>query len=682
MPGTKLLILIFINVTDTELVVEAMTENDSFNELDLLRQDLMLTDEGSSSDVYEPSDEDKLSSTDSQEEMPKRKKKKLARWSTSEPGKWKKNVEKLKKKSGEPYVTKKGFVRSKVPKPISCATCRWQCSSKFDEDLRKKICSEFWKLDYCRQKEFIIKYVVNEPTKTRRIRSGSGTKKNYSRVYFFQKEDEKVRVCKSFFLMTLAISHGPVEKALAGVNDVGIFTQIDQRGKKEPSNKTSPDVLQNIKAHIESFPSVESHYCRKTTKRQYLDPRLSIRKMYALYLEDAKEREKATGVKVPVVEEITYRRYFCKNYNLSFFNPKKDQCVICKNYDNTENQDQNMVEEYAAHIERKKQAYRAKEADKLRAGKDKSFLSATFDLQSVLQVPSSDVSPMYYSRKLSVYNLCIYEVAEPNKAFCFLWSELNGKKGSCEIGTALFQWISQIPSHIKEISLYSDTCGGQNRNQYIAALFMYVVQNTHLESIEHKFMESGHSYLEADSMHSAIEVAKENVSVYSVNDWVNIMIMARSNRGKHKKRHAGPYTVKELNFSDILDLKMLGEKIMHNRTLDDNKRQVQWLKIKVLRFEKKNPGVISFKYNIEDEEFQLLRTYKIGRPPNMPIELNKLYSRKLPISAAKKKDLVKLCTKKVIPQEYHPWYKSLPVEKINTTDKTLNQSDDNADSSE
>lgn len=482
-------------------------------------------------------------------------------------------------------------------------------------------------------------------------------------------------------MKTLAISHGPVEKALAGVNQVGVFSQADQRGKKEPPNKTNADVLHRVKLHIERFPTMESHYCRKTTKRLYLDPRLSITKMYNLYLEEAKERERETNVKEPVVEEITYRRYFCKNYNLSFFKPKKDQCVICTNYNNATAQDEKMIKDYEAHIQRKEEAYRAKDSDKLRAKKDKSFLTATFDLQSVLQVPSSDVSPMYYSRKLCVYNLCVYENVEPNKAFCFLWSEVNGRRGSCEIGSALFKWIKQIPHHVKEISLFSDTCGGQNRNQFISAFFMYVVNKTHLEIVEHKFMESGHSYLEVDSMHSAIEVAKENVSVYSVNDWINIMVIARSNRRKRKNKKSDPYIVEELKFSDIVDLKSLGENLIKNRTLDDKGKKVQWFKIKVLRFEKKQPGVILFKYSIEETEFRTLPTYGLGRPPNMPVELQKLYSRQLPISAAKKKDLLTLCRKKVIPQEFHAMYKSLPVEK-NVTDKARELSAGSNDSEE
>ncbi|KAK9719145.1 hypothetical protein QE152_g22790 [Popillia japonica] len=56
-------------------------------------------------------------------------------------------------------------------------------------------------------------------------------------------------------------------------------------------------------------------------------------------------------------------------------------------------------------------------------------------------------------------------------------------------------------------------------------------------------------------MHSAIERQKRFVSVFCVNDWMNIFKLARSKRGKNKNKP--PYETEELKFSDMLDLKEL-----------------------------------------------------------------------------------------------------------------------------
>jgi len=61
--------------------------------------------------------------------------------------------------------------------------------------------------------------------------------------------------------------------------------------------------------------------------------------------------------------------------------------------------------------------------------------------------------------------------------------------------------------------MFSDTCSGQNRNQNIAAVLLYVVQSIdHISVIEQEFLEKGHrpTYMECDSMHSAIEFAQSN----------------------------------------------------------------------------------------------------------------------------------------------------------------------------
>ena len=206
--------------------------------------------------------------------------------------------------------------------------------------------------------------------------------------------------------------------------------------------------------------------------------------------------------------------------------------------------------DYNEHIERKSECQSAKTRDKLKACEDKNFFCATFDLQAVLQIPSNDVSQMYYSRKLCVYNLTIYNAAPPNEAFCYTWNETDGGRGSNEIGTCLLKWIRSLPTNVTELSLFSDTCGGQNRNKQIATALVYAVQTTHVTIIHQKFLERGHSQMEVDSMHSAIESAKRNVAVYTMIDWLNIFRSAR---------RRNPCTVQQLSYADIDDLKQLSK---------------------------------------------------------------------------------------------------------------------------
>ena len=54
--------------------------------------------------------------------------------------------------------------------------------------------------------------------------------------------------------------------------------------------------------------------------------------------------------------------------------------------------------------------------------------------------------------------------------------------------------------------MFSDTYGGQNRNQYIAITLMHIVETSqNINVIDYLFMVQGHSHMEVDNMNAAIE---------------------------------------------------------------------------------------------------------------------------------------------------------------------------------
>ena len=222
------------------------------------------------------------------------------------------------------------------------------------------------------------------------------------------------------------------------------------------------------------------------------------------------------------VSSAVYRKVFGQEYNLSFFRPKKDQRDICVKYSQADVSGKMQLQsDYDQHINMKIQCQNAKATDKKEAAAKSNVAIATFDLQSVLQITCSQVSPLYYSRKLNMFNFTIYSLKPPNDAVCYCWTELDGKRGSSEVGTCILKWLSNLPESVDEVVLYSDTCSGQNRNRHIAAVLLFAVQTTNVKVIHQKFLEHGHSYMEVDSMHASIEFARKNVPVYSPHEWQN-----------------------------------------------------------------------------------------------------------------------------------------------------------------
>lgn len=602
---------------------------------------------------------------------------------------WKRNIAKRRKSAGLPYKTN-GITRpAKIPKTVNCDKCVFKCTEKFTFEDQNNLCRHYYSLDYIARKNFIISCVQVQAVKTRRLQRMSNKKeRSFSKKCFFQKDSDKIQVCQKFFMATLCICVDVISDALNKMDSLGIYTGDDQRGKKVPPNKIKEDEIEFVKQHIESFPVVESHYCRKDSKKKYLSQDVkSILNMYRLYKELCRE----TG-KNPV-SEAKYREIFNKEYNLSFFKPKKDLCLLCTNYAKAESKEE-LEYEYQEHLQRKTVCQAEKDADKVRSNNDDAFMSVTMDLQAVLQIPSGGESILYYMRKFVVYNFTIYEARLPNNAYCLCWSEINGKKGSSEIGTGLLYYLqNEIPKTVTEVSLFSDTCSGQNRNQYISALLLWAVQKIdQLQIIEQKFLESGHTHMEVDSMHAAIENAAKKTSINSVHDWKNVFKQARNKRiktfkddqGNNQKFEVDNYKIKEFKYDEMLDLKKLSATIMRNKNKDDMNQAVNWLKIKRIRYVKSDLKIY-FNYDMS-QNFRSIdvsnrsyttpktRATRRSNPPSaavqLPDDLESLYFSQLPISADKKKDLVTMCNKKIIPEEFHHWIKNMKTFNSNVSSST------------
>ncbi|KOB72465.1 Metalloendopeptidase [Operophtera brumata] len=121
----------------------------------------------------------------------------------------------------------------------------------------------------------------------------------------------------------------------------------------------------------------------------------------------------------------------------------------------------------------------------------------------------------------------------------------------------------------------------------------------------------------------------------------------------------------------LIDVKTLASKTMKYRTICTDGSKVNWLKIKCLRFEKALPGVVQLRCNYDGPYLTMDTTSKQGRGRQTrstpaavleasEIRLEKAYKQALPISEAKKKEMLNLCKKNIIPEELHPWYESLP----------------------
>ena len=121
------------------------------------------------------------------------------------------------------------------------------------------------------------------------------------------------------------------------INKERIYTAFKKRNNSNSTNVILPDnrgkhynrpfalteeVNNTVRSHINSFPVMESHYCRDCTKRRYLEEGLSISLMYRMFekkitIDNIKTYAKFQG----------YRQIFVDEFNYGFFVPKKDRLL-------------------------------------------------------------------------------------------------------------------------------------------------------------------------------------------------------------------------------------------------------------------------------------------------------------------------------------------------------------------
>ncbi|CAH0682478.1 unnamed protein product [Chilo suppressalis] len=581
---------------------------------------------------------------------------------------WKDLKRKALKNSGKPFINKMGRAVSgkKIKEPCNCPK---KCFEKIEESCREHVFNCFWDIgSHEKQWDFIVKYTRCH--KPKRIKA-EGPNRTQTRIYNLPiNKTETVQVCRKMFLNTLSISEKTVRTAFMKVNtSMNEHRLSDLRGRHlNRPKKIKEAVVDSVKNHIDSLAPVESHYCRKNSTKKYLDGQLSYKRLHNLYTEWFLHE----NYDCEMASLRQYQDIVNKNFNIAFYHPKKDQCDKCHAFFCNKEPTDTQKREQDLHMQRKNFCRTVKAADKAEAERNSSIIVATFDMQKILTCPFGNVSIFYYKRKLNLYNFTVYDVAQKS-GYCYMWTEVFGKKGANEISSGLNLFIkTKIDDGAKIFRFWSDNCSGQNRNRIVFAFYQHVLEKFDIESITHRFLEVGHTQNEGDSVHSVIEGVSNRKTIYTPDQWVNLIRWAKTT--------GEAYRVKEMALTDIFNYRsLLNGK---NWTKNDDGEKVVWSKIKEVHITKENYNVIKYKYDL-NEEYDTMTTLKKSRRGKKTIpdpEVQLANTTPLKVKYDKYKDLMSMCDSKIIPDEFHSFFRGLPYEQIplgndNNTESTDEEDD-------
>ena len=321
--------------------------------------------------------------------------------------------------------------------------------------------------------------------------------------------------------------------------------------------------------------------------------------------------------------------------------PKKDQCDKCCAFKSG-----NLSEtEYEEHVNRKEEARLSKENDKKRAENGECHV-ITMDVQAVQLVPYFQASALYFRQKLAVHNFTLYNLST-NEVVCYVWHEGEGELNANVFASCIVDYLVKETGCTKEIIIYSDGCGSQNRNVTLSNALVMLAKEKGI-TITQTYLEKGHTQMECNSVHSVIERKKKNRDIYVPAQYVQLIEDAKTKSPPYKVRYIDHTFFKD--FSTVREYSSIrpGRKAGDPTVVD----------LRCLRY--LPSGEIHWKLRHADDWNEQLPSRKGSSHHQRPATLDQLkplYQSSLKIKSDKFKDLQFL--KQVILPDYHAFYDNL-----------------------
>ena len=293
-------------------------------------------------------------------------------------------------------------------------------------------------------------------------------------------------VCQKAFASLYGVTIARIRR-IARATSTSVCAPVDNRGKHPRRSRILPgEVKDQIRQHIQSFPTMRSHYSQgKTKKRKYLSPLLSVAEMHRLYVEKYEHNSE-----MPIVKYSYYAKIFNTEFNLAFGSPKIDTCPTCESFRNKlamqgdRTSKLKVKEEHRRHLDSAEMFYSSLRHSTDLAKSDPSVLTLTFDFQQNFPLPHLPVGDLFYMQQLWMYIFGIHSCGH-NEVSMYCWPEVLARRGSDEVISCLNHFLSDIPATVDTLHLYSDGCPGQNKNSNVMSYLFTLVFTGRFSTFSH-----------------------------------------------------------------------------------------------------------------------------------------------------------------------------------------------------
>lgn len=410
------------------------------------------------------------------------------------------------------------------------AICKCKLSCKdISHVMKMKLYQEFRLLDGNAQGNYLFGLIDLVPVGRRRYKTydEAAQSRRQSTVCYTIPDGKGgfTKVCKKTFMDIFGIKSSKKIEVVVKKKKAGDTIFKDKRGGLKTYKYTFHD-RKIVREHINSFPRDESHYGRKKSNKEYLSSDLSLPMLYKAFLAKFPDSQ----IKIEF-----YRKVFRKDFNLSFRRPRADTCKTCDLL-NIQSKSPDAVEANKAkklleiHHVKSELAFDAMKRDAVDSALPSSTkVNVVMDLQKVFPLPKLTHSNMYYSRQLSCFNFGIHVSNSGDSVMC-LWHEGQSGRGGNQMASCLLEAInsSTIDTTKRNLTVWSDNCGGQLKNRMLVMLYMMLINWGIFDTIQHNYLLTGHSFSSADRDFAVIEKRAKLCKMQVVDDVKEVILSART----------------------------------------------------------------------------------------------------------------------------------------------------------
>ena len=354
-----------------------------------------------------------------------------------------------------------------------------------------------------------------------RKNTAAKNERKYTRIFFLEKNHQKVQVCQKMFLNTLGLKGDRVVRtALAKLNDS--TTDIcDNCGKHEPGNKKSEEISAPVISHIRGYNPCISHYRRfQGPSRLYILLEFTISSMHKDYCE-----------KIPhLLVSYGYYQKKVKSINISFVKLVEEDCDSCELH-SIHLKDVHSLKDADHHIvdsDRKKKKKTFTECSTTRISKaigarsvykakknrewESNEMVISVDMQKVIMLPRlAELNQAIFFKRLILFNETFARVGgkakgKSIKSTGVLWHESIKGRSAEDVANTFIFFLSQNRD-VNNFVFWGNNCSGQNKNWFLYVALVNEVNRTNgtTNEVTIKYFEPGHTFMSADSFHLAIE---------------------------------------------------------------------------------------------------------------------------------------------------------------------------------